>query len=188
MKSKMLLSGAILIFSILLWTGAAMYGTSGQAAASPNDTADSYYAFLDNPIDPLFARALSGSSSMAEYRQIQELYYQTWKTQYDRIMKEIRKKCKYEEDIANYDLFVKEMDKGFGHLQPLILNEMLDQYDMPESPEKHSWGNGTHHALQMYQGAWYRNACMFFISAYTKSEYQFPMDTIKNTLSAIKEY
>lgn len=66
---------------------------------------------MENPIDSLFAEALHDSPVMVEYRQIQELYYDTWKTQYDNIMGIIRNKCKYEEDIANYELFVKEMEE-----------------------------------------------------------------------------
>lgn len=147
-----------------------------------------YDQCLENPIDPLFAEALYDAPDMANYRQIQELYYDTWKTQYDNIMKIIRNKCKYEEDIANYELFTKEMDEGFNNLQPLILNEMLDNYNIPESPEKNSWGNGTRGRLLMYDGTMYRNACMFFIPFLEESEYVFPLNEIEESLSEITEY
>ena len=140
---------------------------------------------MENPIDSLFAEALHDSHVMAEYRQIQELYYDTWKTQYDNIMGIIRNKCKYEEDIANYELFTKEMEEGFDNLQPLILNEMLDNYDMLESPEKNSWGNGTQDRLLMYQGTMYRNACMFFMPLLEENEYVFPLSEIEQDLSEI---
>ena len=97
----------------------------------------------------------------------------------------IRNKCKYEEDIANYELFTKEMEEGFDNLQPLILNEMLDNYDMLESPEKNSWGNGTQDRLLMYQGTMYRNACMFFMPLLEENEYVFPLGEIEQDLSEI---
>ena len=96
-------------------------------------------------------------------------------------MKKIRKKCIYEEDLANDKLFTN----GFEKLQPLILNEMLDHYHIPESLEKESWGNGTQGTLRMYQGTMYRNACMFFIPYLEKSEYTFPVTEIKELLSQI---
>ncbi len=120
---------------------------------------------------------------MIEYCQIQQLYYETWIAQYNDIMKKIRKKCIYDEDIANYNLFINEMENGFDKLQPLILNEILDNYNMPESPEKDSWGNGTQETLLMYCGTMYRNACMFFIPFLEKSDYSFPVNEVKESLS-----
>ena len=149
------------------------------------NTADHDYNCLENPIDPLFAEALSNSHVMIEYRQIQQLYYDTWIAQYNDIMKKIRKKCIYDEDVANYNLFTNEMEKGFDKLQPLILNEILDNYNIPESPEKNGWGNGTQETLLMYQGTMYRNACMFFIPFLEKSEYTFPVNEVKDSLSKI---
>lgn len=149
------------------------------------NTVDKDYNCLENPIDPLFEEALSNSHVMIEYRQIQQLYYDTWIAQYDDIMKKIRKKCIYDEDIANYNLFTNEMEKGFEKFQPLILNEILDNYNISESAEKDSWGNGTQETLLMYRGTMYRNACMFFIPFLEKSEYTFPVNGVKESLSKI---
>ena len=182
MKTKILLSVHVIVFRVILFISAYMHQDSKEVNTSRDNTAAMHYEFLVNPVDPLFAGALSNAESMVEYREIQELYYHTWKSQYDYIMNKICTKCKQDEDIADYNLFIKEMDEGFDQLQPLILNEMFDNYHMPESPEKHSGGNGTYHQLLMYQGAMYRNACMFFISLYTKSEYQFPIDQVKKAL------
>lgn len=186
-KNK-LINALFIIFIALIFSAIAIIARKKlNAEADKNDTVDSYYECMENPIDSLFAEALHDSHVMVEYRQIQELYYDTWKTQYDNIMGIIRNKCKYEEDIANYVLFTKEMEEGFDHLQPLILNEMLDNYDMPESAEKNSWGNGTQDRLLMYQGTMYRNACMFFIPLLEENEYVFPLSEIEQHLSEILE-
>lgn len=50
---------------------------------------------------------------------------------------------------------------------------MLDNYSLPESREKHSYGTGTADSLKMYKGLIYRDACMLFIP-YLVDEYQFP--------------
>lgn len=185
MKTKFSMCMNVILSGIILFMGASMYNGNKKTAAEPAVSSRNYYICMDNPVDPLFADALSDSHIMAEYRQIQELYYNTWKTQYDHIMKDIRKKCRYKEDIADYDLFAKEIDQGFDRLQPLILDEMLHNYDIPECPEKHSQGNGTQQALLMYKGTMYRNACMFFISLYDKNDFRFPTDEVERSLSEI---
>ncbi len=146
-----------------------------------------FYGCVENPIDPLFSDALIKARGQSEitYRMCQELYYNTWKSQYETIMQIIREKCKYEEDIENYELFVREMEEGFDRLKPLILNEMLDNYDMPKSPEKHGYGNGTNGALLMYQGTVYRTACMFFVPMLDKEEYCFPQEEIQEAIAEI---
>lgn len=62
---------------------------------------------------------------------------------------------------------------------------MLDNYDMPESPEKNSWRNGTRGRLLMYQGTMYRNACMFFMPLLEENEYVFSLGEIEQDLSEI---
>jgi len=184
MKTRISIAVNVILFFIIIFMGACMYG-DGKKDRAKTDNAENYDTCLINPVDPLFSRALSDSGSMVEYRQIQALYYDTWKTQYDTLMKKIRQKCKYDEDIADYDLFVKEMDEGFERLQPLLIDEMLDNYEMPESPEKHSAGNGTYDALMMQKGTMYRNACMFFISL-DPSDYQFPVSEVEKALSEME--
>lgn len=146
-----------------------------------------FYECVENPIDPLFSDALLKAREQDEitYRMCQELYYNTWKSQYEAIMQIIRRKCKYEDDIENYDLFEREMEEGFDRLKPLILNEMLDNYDMAESPEKHGYGNGTSAALLMYRGTMYRTACMFFEPLLDKDEYSFPQEEIQKSIAEI---
>jgi len=185
MKTKILIITNVILFIIIIFMGTYIY-RGGKEENDRTVKTDKYDTCLVNPIDPLFARALTDAHIMAEYRQIQELYYDTWKTQYDTLMKKIRKKCKYNGDIKDYSLFIKEMDEGFEYLQPLLIDEMLDNYGMPESPEKHSMGNGTYHTLLMQKGTMYRNACMFFISLDHKSDYQFPVNKVEKALSGIK--
>lgn len=187
MKVKFLIVINLILFSIIIFMGVHMYGENKDVSGEWNriNTVEQDYNCLENPIDPLFAQALSNSHVMIEHRQIQQLYYETWIAQYNDIMKVIRKKCIYNEDIANYNLFTKEMENGFDKLQPLILNEILDNYNVPESPEKDSWGNGTQETLLMYRGTMYRNACMFFIPFLEKSEYSFPVNEVKESLSKI---
>lgn len=187
MKVKFLIIVNLILFSIIIFMGVHMYGANKEVSGELKkiNMADQDYNCLENPIDPLFAQALSNSHVMIEYRQIQQLYYETWIAQYNDIMKKIRKKCIYDEDIANYNLFTNEMEKGFDKLEPLILNEILDNYNIPESPEKDSWGNGTQETLLLYRGTMYRNACMFFIPFLEKSEYTFPVKEVKESLSKI---
>lgn len=187
MKVKFLIIINIILFSIIIFMGVHICVENKDVSGEWNrmNTVEQDYNCLENPMDPLFAQALSNSHVMIEYRQIQQLYYETWIAQYNDIMKKIRKKCIYNEDIANYNLFIKEMENGFDKLQPFILNEILDNYNIPESPEKDSWGNGTQETLLMYRGTMYRNACMFFIPFLEKSEYSFPVNEVKESLSKI---
>lgn len=184
MKEKFPAIVNVILFGVIIFMGASMYEDNREMnLESKHNMTGGHYNCLENPIDPLFAEALSNAHVMAEYRQIQQLYYDIWIAQYDTIMKKIRIKCKYEEDIANYTLFTDEMEKGFERLQPMILNEMLDNYHVPESPEKNSWGNGTQETLLLYRGMMYRNACMFLIPFLEKSEYTFPVNKVKDSLS-----
>lgn len=187
MKVKVLVTVNVILLGIIIFMGTYLYKGNREVSAQmqKNNMAERHNDCLENPIDPLFEKALSNSHVMTEYGQIQQLYYDVWIAQYNDIMKKIRKKCKYDEDVANYKLFTNEMEKGFDQLQPLILNEMLDNYKIPESPEKNSQGNGTQERLRMYQGTMYRNACMFFIPFLEKSEYTFPVKEVKESLSKI---
>lgn len=185
MKIKILIVVNIILLGVIIYGWIHMKEFTVEQ--SRNNVVSEHYECLETPIDSLFAEALYESNDNIRYRQIQELYYNTWKTQYDDVMKIIREKCTYEEDIANYELFTKEMKEGFDNLQPLILNEMLDNYNMSESPEKNSWGNGTQDRLLMYDGMMYRNACMFFIPFLEESEYVFPIHEIEQSLSEIAE-
>lgn len=180
MKVKWLLAVNIILSGVIIYGWIHM--KEFAAEQSRNRVVSEYYDCLINPIDSLFAEALYESKNNAEYRVIQKLYYETWKTQYDDIMKIIRDKCIYEEDIANYELFTKEMEEGFDKLQPLILTEMLDNYNIP----RQGWGNGTGDRLRMYYGTMYRNACMFFIPILEESEYVFPVNEIEQSLSEIE--
>lgn len=187
MKVKILMVVNVILFSMIIFMGVHMY-RDHKARADEREKiniAVQNYNCLENPVDPLFADALTDSSITIEYSQIQQLYYDTWAEQYDAIMEKIRKKCIYDEDIANFNLFTNEIEKGFQNLQPLVLNEMLDNYHIPKSPEKDSWGNGTQETLLMYQGTMYRNACMFFIPFLETSEYTFPINEVKESLSKI---
>lgn len=189
MGKKISLCVNIILGVIVVILAVNAYGSSKNAGLPAKGvlTDDGFYECMENPIDPLFAQALKDSRIMAQSRQIQKLYYDIWKTQYEDVMKKIRKKCKYDEDIANYELFTGQMEDGFGQLRPLILNEILDNYDIPKSPEKDSQGNGTNARLLMYQGTMYRNACMFFIPYMEENEYSFPVHEVRQTLLKIAE-
>lgn len=110
--------------------------------------------------EELFSSQVQGEMDRREY---QELYLQVWQKEYDTIMDIIKKKCVSKEDISRYQNFTNEVSSSYNTLQPLLLAEMLDNYTMPESPEKYSYGNGTQSMLDMYQGMIYRNSCMLFI-------------------------
>jgi hypothetical protein len=133
-----------------------------------------YYFFMSNPIDNFFKDKFQNHvPAEVARRDYQELYLKVWKNEYNTIMDIIKKKCKYEEDITRYKNFTNEISSSFDILKPLLLAEMLENYNYPESPEKHSYGNGTQPMLDMYQGMIYRNACMLFIPC-LKDEYNFP--------------
>lgn len=142
-----------------------------------------------NPVDMLFAEGFGRSDFAYQWRGLQELYLETWKNQYSVVMGVIRGKCRYDEDIANYDAFIKEMEreleKGFEKKKPLILNTFLDNFDLPESPEKHGWGNGTGEGLDLYKGAIYRNACMYFANELDGEEYSLPAAEVKAEIDKI---
>lgn len=187
MKVKLLIIVNLILLSIIIFMGVHIYEDNQKmnGELEKMNTADQADHCLENPIDPQFAQALSNAYVMIQYRQIQQLYYDTWIAQYNDIMKKIRKKCIYDEDIADYNLFINEMEKGFDKLQPCILNEILDNYQISESPQKDSWGNGTQEILLLYRGTMYRNACMFFIPFLEKSEYTFPVKEVEESLSKI---
>ena len=188
MGKKISLSVNIILAVIVVIMGVNAYGSSKNISphAEEASAGDGFYECMENPIDPLFAQALNDSRIMAQYRQIQKFYYEIWKAQYEDIIKKIRKKCKDDEDIANYELFTREIEEGFRQMQPLILNEMPGNYGMSKSPEKNGPGNGTNERLLMYQGTMYRNACMFFIPFMSENEYTFPVHEVRQTLLRLR--
>lgn len=134
----------------------------------------SSYYFMTNPVDEYFSEKFTNPTlSQVELKDYQEEYLKVWKSIYDDIMSIVRNKCIYEEDIAIYDIFMKGTEDYYANLKPFLLAVMLDNFSMPESPEKHSWGTGTFQALEMHNGMVYRNACMFFVQ-YMEDEYNFP--------------
>lgn len=132
------------------------------------------YIFMNNPVDEYFSKKFEDLTlSEIEIKTYQEDYLKVWKNIYDNIMNIIHNKCIYEEDIAKYNNFIKEINNCYENIEPLLLLEMLNNYSIPESPEKYSYGTGTADGLKMYKGMIYRNACMLFIP-YLVDEYQFP--------------
>jgi len=136
-----------------------------------NNNSNSY--FMMNPIDEYFVEKFSNYKEEIEYRLYQRAYLDIWKTEYNKILKIVREKSIYEEDINIINDFNEEIEKSYDKLEPALLAVMLDNFEMPESPEKHSQGNGTTAKLDMYRGILYRNACMLFIE-YIDDEYKFP--------------
>lgn len=197
MKERFLIAVNVILAIVLVFMGVQLYKGKQEVLAEKQkvETVEgknvTYKEAITNPIDLLFAEALGNAHIEVTYRALQELYYNTWKTQYDNIMEAIRKKCQYDEDIANYDSFIKEVERetedGFHKKEPLILNAMLDNFEMPESPEKHSYGNGTNYRLLLYKGTMYRNACMFFVPSFDEGEYSFPIETVKAEINKILE-
>jgi len=142
----------------------------------------SNYYFMTNPIDEYFATKFSDSTMCEiEFKDYQTAYEAVWKKEYNTIMTVIKNKCTYDDDIEIYNNFTKHIENSMADIEPMLLAEMLDNYNMPESPEKHSWGNGTSTALKMYNGMLYRNGCMLFIP-YLEDEYLFP------TIDDVNEY
>lgn len=195
MKEKFLIVVNVFLVVVLVFMGIQLHNVKQNVPAenpenrTSEEKNDTYKEAITNPIDPLFAKALNSHQSQTAYRALQDLYYDTWKAQYDHIMNLIYEKCQYDEDIANYHSFIKEMENevngGFAKMNPLMINEMSDNYNMPESPEKHSYGNGVHDALLMYQGTIYRNACMFFIPSLNDDEYNFPIAEVKLAIDKV---
>ncbi len=147
--------------------------TSEKQAAQTLDKYSNYY-FMTNPIDEYFATKFSDSYMCnIEFKDYQEAYETVWKKEYNTIMTIIKNKCIYNDDIDIYNNFTKQIETSMVDIEPMLLAEMLDNYNMPESPEKHSWGNGTSAALRMYNGMLYRNGCMLFIPC-LENEYKFP--------------
>jgi hypothetical protein len=153
------------------------------SSTTTNDYSNFY--FMSNPIDQYFMEKL-GKSNLPEIeiRDYQTAYLKVWRKEYKIIMGIIRNKCIYKEDISNYNKFTHETESSFDKMKPLLLNEMLDNYKIKESPEKNSFGNGTAAKLDMYKGMTYRNACMLFIP-YLESDYKFP--SVKELDKIIKD-
>lgn len=152
-----------------------------------NNNSNSY--FMMNPIDEYFVENFSNHKNEIEYRLYQRAYLDIWKTEYNKILKIIREKCIYEEDVNIINEFNEEIEESYDKLEPALLAVMLDNFEIPESPEKHSQGNGTTAKLDMYRGILYRNACMLFIE-YIDDEYKFPdenkiADSIEKTRERI---
>lgn len=93
MKVKFLIIINLILFSIIIFMGVHMYGENKEVSGEWKriNTVEQDYNCLQNPIDPLFAQALSNSHVMIEYCQIQQLYYETWIAQYNDIMKKFVK-------------------------------------------------------------------------------------------------
>lgn len=128
--------------------------------------------FMKNPIDQFFSERLRNHKSEIEYEMVQRAYASVWEAEYKKILGIIQNKCSYSEDKEIFERYIKESKEVYGNSESALLAVMLDNFNLPEGPEKHSYGQGTTAGLKMYQGMMDRNACVMFIPYL--EDYTFP--------------
>ena len=130
---------------------------------------------LTNPIDMVFSNAFdSVQASESMRRDLRERYKKIWKDQFDALMDTMEKKCKTDKDIENLNQYRNYTYSAISNLQPFLLNCMLDNFEMEESPEKNSWGNSTQSALDFREGMIYRDAVLFIYNMNSSKEFDLP--------------
>lgn len=150
-------------------------GSSNEKKETVTQTVTKPAFILTNPIDMVFSKAFdSVQASESMRRDLRERYKKIWKDQFDALMDTMAKKCKTDKDIENLNQYRNYTYSAISNLQPFLLNCMLDNFEMEESPEKNSWGNSTQSALDFREGMIYRDAVLFIYNMNSSKEFDLP--------------
>ena len=140
---------------------------------------------LENPVDAAFSNAfdlIPASESMR--RDLRVRYKRIWKEQFEILMEMMKAKCSTDTDIEHLNQYKKHIDSSISNLQPFLVNCMLDNFGMEESPEKNSRGNSTQSALDFREGMIYRNAVLFVYKMNSTVDFELPStEQVYNYLS-----
>lgn len=140
------------------------------------------YSIYRNPIDKYFwSKIYSWDASQVEIRKAQGEYKKAWKTEYQNVMKWLKKKCVYDEDKKNLSLLEKNVADQVEIEKKVMKTDLINAYEVdPDS----SWaknnisrsslvGNGTQERLAQSEGELYRDVCMRILNLRGYGEYEF---------------
>lgn len=140
------------------------------------------YSIYRNPIDKYFwPKIYSWDSSQVEIRNAQRAYKKAWKTEYQNLIKWLKKKCVYDEDKKNLSLLEKNISSQINIEKKVMKTDLINAYEVnPDSSwEKNNIsrsslvGNGTQDRLAQSEGELYRDVCMRILNIRGYEEYDF---------------
>ncbi len=132
----------------------------------------------ENPIDEYFLPRIEFAASEATMRGYQDDYRGVWRSEFQHLMKFIRKKCVYGQDREKVQAYEKNVRDMIEKSKEIAGMEIANTYDINPDPPKgkdgntrsSSWGNGTRSRLNQLEGEMYRDASMSLIDIF---QYKF---------------
>jgi hypothetical protein len=115
-----------------------------------------------NPIDAYFLPRINNASCEAERRDWQDRYLIVWFGEFEKIIKIMKGKCKYQQDKDVIDAYRKSIDDSFNKTSAVLITEWMDNYLLAPH-ERGSYGNGTGSALHQIRAENLRNECLMLI-------------------------
>lgn len=112
-------------------------------------------------------------------RGYQDTYRGVWRAEYRHLIKWLKKKCVYQEDLANIEKMDKALKSQIESMREVLATELLGNYKInPDSTKvkdgstrMSGWGNGTRSYLNQIEGEMYRDAAMKIIGMH--GDYKF---------------
>lgn len=131
-----------------------------------------------NPIDAYFLPRIKNASCQAGHREMQDMYWDAWKTEFDNIMVWMQDKCVYQEDKDNLLLFTKSVESLIETTRTILVTDWLNDYELlPTSDNRNFWGNGTRSGLNQKEAEIYRDVSMKLIDdTYTFLEQDYSLE------------
>jgi hypothetical protein len=122
-------------------------------------------------------------------RELQDTYRGVWKEEFYSIIKWVKSKYKFSEDIATLDSYVKNVESLIGLTKEILYLEYSEAYSSrPSSQERILYGNGVRSSLNLTEGEIYRDASIQLVSnsyvyspPYTFIEKIMRMSTLNST-------
>lgn len=131
------------------------------------------HTVYSNPIDAYFLPRIKYASCEIEVRVAQDKYLIVWSNEFEKIIKMMKAKCKYQKDKDVIDAYKKGINDLFDKTSSVLVTEWLDDYQLdPNSPNRGSWGNGTRSGLNQIRAEKLRNECLMLMP-YCKN-YTYP--------------
>lgn len=124
-----------------------------------------YYEVYSNPIDAYFLPQIEHAWSQADRREMQDIYLDVWKSEFENVMLWMQNKCIYQEDKDNLLLYTKSVEALIETTRTILVTDWLDDYKLPpDSGDRNFWGNGTRSGLNQAEAEIYRDASLKLIN------------------------
>lgn len=132
---------------------------------------------FNNPIDSYFLPLFNESEkiSVAEYRNLQEIYGIVWHLEYKNMISWLLNKCDFEKDCRNIEDFDESVENYIQSIEPVLKTEKYNAYSFsPNSGDVSRIGGiGLSSWMKYIEGNIYRDVCMSVIGVNDSDSFQY---------------